>query len=122
LLAILSIILYLGGLYQFALPVSSGHEIRGVDPDSLGQTNSTESTIPNQYVVTLRKDISGSAMQSLVDEVQSKGAQIIGTYDQAFTGFSFVTQDANMANEIVNFLRDNPQVESVIPDRELSIQ
>jgi hypothetical protein len=122
LLAIISIILYLGGLYQLALPVGTGHEIRGVDPDSLDQINSTNSIIPNQYVVTLRQDTSTSAIQSLVDEVQSKGAQIIGTYDQAFTGFSFLTPDANMANEIVNLLRDNPQVESIEPDRELSIQ
>ena len=121
-LVILPILLCLGGLYQLALPVSTGHEIRGVDPDSLGQMNSTESIIPNQYVVTLHQDTSSGVMQSLVNEVQSKGAQIIGTYDQAFTGFSFVTQDANLASEIVNFLKDNPQVESVIPDRELSIQ
>ena len=121
-LVIISIILYLGGLYQLTLPVGTGHEITGVDPDSLGQINSTNSIIPNQFVVTLRQDISSSAMQSLVDEVQSKGAQIIGTYDQAFTGFSFLTPDANMGNEIVNLLRDNPQVESIEPDRELSIQ
>jgi malate/lactate dehydrogenase len=118
----LSILLYLGTLYQFALPVSAENEIRGVDPDSLGQMNSTDSTIPNQYVVSLRDDTSGSAMQSLIDEVQNKGAQIIGIYDQSFTGFSFVTHDAKIAEEIVNFLGDNPQVESVIPDRELSIQ
>ena len=121
-LVILSIFLYLGGLYQFALPVSTGHEIRGVDPDPLGQMNSTQNVIPNQYVVTLREDTSESAMRSLVDEVQNKGAQIIGVYDQSLMGFSFVASDANMANEIVNFLSINPQVESVIPDRELSIQ
>ena len=121
-LVILSILLYLGALYQFAMPVSTGHEIRGVDPDSLGQINSTDSTIPNQYVVTLRDDTSESAMRSLVDEVKDRGAQIIGIYDQSLTGFSFVAPDANMGNEIVSFLRDSPQVESVIPDRELSIQ
>jgi hypothetical protein len=122
LLAVISIILYLGGLYQLALPVGTGNEIRGIDPDSLGQVKPTNNIIPNQYVVTLRDDISNNAMRSLVDEVQSKGAQIIGTYDQAFTGFSFLTPDSNMANEIVNLLKDNPQVESIEADRELSIQ
>jgi hypothetical protein len=118
----LSILLYLGGIYQVAFPPSTGNEVIGVDRDSLGQMNSAENTIPNQYVVTLREDTSKYAMQSLVNQVQNKGAQIIGIYDQSLNGFSFVTPDADMANEIVSFLRESPQVESVIPDHELSIQ
>ena len=84
--------------------------------------NSTESTIPNQYVVTLREGTSESTMQSLVNQVEDKGAHIIHIYDQSLSGFSFVTSDTSMAIELVNFLKENPQVESVIPDHEISYE
>ena len=104
------------------LPADPGKEIIGVDPDPQTQLSPSESIIPNQYVVTLRQDTSESSMQSLINQVQDKGAQIIGIYEKALTGFSFVTSDAKIANDIISFLRDTPQVESVIPDRKLSIQ
>ena len=122
LLAILLALLYLGSPYQFAFPVSIGNEDRGMNPDLVGQMNSAERIIPNQFVVTLHDGTSESAMRSLVDQVQNKGAHIVATYYQSLTGFSFVTPDAEMANEIVNFLSDKSQVESITPDRELSIQ
>ena len=121
-LTILPIILSLAGLYQAALLPNTGNEMRNTDHDSIGQLNSAEGTIPNQYVVTLREGTSESTMQSLVNQVEDKGAHIIHIYDQSLSGFSFVASDTNMANEIVNFLKENPQVESVIPDHEISYE
>ena len=54
-LTILPIILSLAGLYQAALLPNTGNEMRITDHDSIVQLNSAESTIPNQYVVTLRE-------------------------------------------------------------------
>ena len=119
-LIILPIILSLAGLYQAALLPNTGNEMGITDHDSIVQLNSAESTIPNQYVVTLREGTSESTMQSLVNQVENKGAHIIHIYDQSLSGFSFVTSDTGVANEIVNFLKEKPQVESVIPDHEIS--
>ena len=119
-LTILPIILSLAGLYQAALLPNTGNEMRITDYDSIAQLNSAESTIPNQYVVTLREGTSESTMQSLVNQVENKGAHIIHIYDQSLSGFSFVTSDTGVANEIVNFLKEKPQVESIIPDHEIS--
>ena len=121
-LTILPIILSLAGLYHAALLPNTGNEMGDRDYDSIAQLNSAEGTIPNQYVVTLREGTSDSTMQSLVNQVENKGAHIIHIYDQSLSGFSFVTSDTGVANEIVNFLREKPQVESVIPDHEISYE
>ena len=119
-LMILPIILSLAGLYHAALLPNTGNEIGERDYDSIAQLNSAEGTIPNQYVVSLREGTSESTVQSLVTQVEDKGAHIIHIYDQSLSGFSFVASDTNMTNEIVNFLKEKPQVESITPDHKIS--
>ena len=84
--------------------------------------NGSEQVIPNQYIVMLQNNTTIGDTQLLIDELENRGAQIIGRYDELFKGFSFKTQDNQTAEKIVTFLEANPQVQSLTADREASIQ
>jgi hypothetical protein len=84
-------------------------------------SNGSMQSIPNQYVVMLQNNTTDTDMQALINELEDRGAQIIGRYDELFQGFSFKTQDNQTAKKIVDFLETNPQVQSLTPDRKVSI-
>jgi hypothetical protein len=83
--------------------------------------NATDQTIPNQYIVMLQNNATDNAIQMLINELESNGAQIVGRYDELFKGFSFKTLDNQTTDKIVGFLQVNPLVLSINPDREASI-
>ena len=66
-------------------------------------------TIPNQCIVMLQDNATGNAIQSLIYDLENKGAQIIARYDELFKGFSFKTPDNQTAENITSFLQRNPQ-------------
>lgn len=84
-------------------------------------SNGSMQVIPNQYLVMLQNDTTDSDMQAVIDELENRGAQIVGRYDELFQGFSFKTQDNQTAKQIVDFLETNPKVQSLTPDRTASI-
>ncbi len=69
----------------------------------------------------LQNNATDSDLQAVINELENRGAQIIGRYDELFQGFAFKTQDNQTAKKIVDFLNDNPQVQSLTPDRTASI-
>ena len=58
----------------------------------------------------LQNNATDNAIQMLINEVESNGAQIIGRYDGVFKGFSFKTLDNQTTHKIVGFLQENPLV------------
>lgn len=88
---------------------------------STNNINTTDQSIPNQYIVMLQNNATDNAIQVLINEVESNGAQIIGRYDELFKGFSFKTLDNQTTAKIVGFLQENPLVISINQDREASI-
>ena len=68
----------------------------------------------------LQDNTTDNAIQLLINELESNGAQIIGRYDELFKGFSFRTLDNQTTDKIVDFL---PRRSSspFHPDREASI-
>ena len=88
---------------------------------STNNINTTDQSIPNQYIVMLQNNATDNAIQVLINEVESNGAQIIGRYDELFKGFSFKTLDNQTTTKIVGFLQENPLVISINQDREASI-
>lgn len=111
----------MGGLYELILSDNVNYA-EAVCPEPTNQTNHTNQTIPNQYVVMLENNTTDKALKALINEVQNKGAQIIGAYPELFKGFSFRAPDNQTAEKVLSQLHQNPLVESVTPDREVSIQ
>jgi hypothetical protein len=95
---------------------------------NLGSVNDSEVVmsngsmqVPNQYIIIMQNSSTDSNMQALINELENRGAQIIGRYDELFQGFAFKTQDNQTAKKIIEFLETNPQVQSLTPDRTASI-
>ena len=118
---IMSSFIILVGLCPLMSPADS-EKLAGVNnSNSTNSINATDQTIPNQYIVMLQNNATDNAIQLLINELESNGAQIIGRYDELFKGFSFKTLDNQTTDKIVDFLQENPLVLSIHPDREASI-
>ena len=118
---IMSSFIILVGLCPLMSPADS-EKLAGVNnSNSTNSINATDQTIPNQYIVMLQNNATDNAIQLLINELESNGAQIIGRYDELFKGFSFKTLDNQTTDKIVDFLQENSLVRSINPDREASI-
>lgn len=116
---VMSSFIILAGL---CLWTSGSDKTQGVNnSQSTNNVNTTDQTISNQYIVTLQSNATDTAIQLLLNEVESNGAQIIGRYDEVFNGFSFKTLDNQTSAKIVGLLQENPIVTSIDQDREASI-
>ena len=111
----MSSFIILAGLCTLMSPADS-EKLAGVN-----SINATDQTIPNQYIVMLQNNTTDNAIQMLINELESNGAQIVARYDELFNGFSFKTLDNQTTDKIVGFLQENPLVLSINPDREASI-
>ena len=101
---------------------AGSEKLAGVNnSNTTNSINATDQTIPNQYIVTLQNNASDNALQLIINELESNGAQILGRYDELFKGFSFKTLDNQTTDKMVGFLQENPLVLSINPDREASI-
>jgi hypothetical protein len=96
--------------------------------NTTGVKNITEITnvtageaIPLQQIVTLKSSASDSAFNDVVNEVKSKGAEIIHTYKELLNAFAFRAPNDQVLTDIVTDLKNNTFVESVIPDKEAGI-
>lgn len=117
----MSSFIILAGLCPLMSPADS-EKLTGVNSsNSTNSINATDQTIPNQYIVILQNNTTDNAIQMLINELESNGAQIVGRYDELFKGFSFKTLDNQTTDKIVGFLQENPLVLSINPDREASI-
>jgi hypothetical protein len=96
-------------------------DLGSVNNSEIVSSNGAMEVIPNQYIVMLQNNATDSDLQAVINELENRGAQIIGRYDELFQGFAFKTQDNQTAKKIVDFLNDNPQVQSLTPDRTASI-
>lgn len=77
--------------------------------------------IPLQQIVTLKKSASDSEFNNLVNEVKSKGAEIIHTYKELLNAFAFRAPNDQVLTDIVTDLKSNSSVESVTPDKTAGI-
>jgi hypothetical protein len=76
--------------------------------------------IPLQQIVTLRDSASESVFNNTVNEVKSKGAEILYTYNQ-LNSFAFRAPNNQVLTDIVTGLKNNPSVSSVTTDRSAGI-
>ena len=118
---IMSSFIILVGLCPLMSPADSEKLVGVNNSYSTNSVNDTDQTIPNQYIVTLQNNATDSAIQLLINELESNGAQIIGRYDELFKGFSFKTLDNQTTDKIVDLLQGNSLVSTIHPDREASI-
>ena len=118
---IMSSFIILVGLCPLMSPADSEKLVGVNNSYSTNSVNATDQTIPNQYIVTLQNNATDSAIQLLINELESNGAQIIGRYDELFKGFSFKTLDNQTTDKIVDLLQGNSLVSTIHPDREASI-
>ena len=77
--------------------------------------------IPLQQIVTLKSSAPDSAFNDLVNQVKSKGAEIIHTYKELLNAFSFRAPNDQILRDIVTDLKNNAFVESVTPDKSAGI-
>lgn len=77
--------------------------------------------IPLQQIVILKSSASNSTFNDLVNEVKSKGAEIIHTYKDLLNGFAFRAPNDQVLTDIVTDLKNNSSVESVTPDKTAGI-
>jgi hypothetical protein len=117
----MSSFIILVGLCPLMSPADSEKLVGVNNSYSTDSVNATDQTIPNQYIVTLQNNATDSAIQLLINELESNGAQIIGRYDELFKGFSFKTLDNQTTDKIVDLLQGNSLVSTIHPDREASI-
>jgi len=117
----MSSFIILAGLCLWMAPSGSDKSHGVNNSQSTNNVNTTDQTISNQYIVTLQSNATDSAIQLLLNEVESNGAQIVGRYDEVFNGFSFKTLDNQTSGKIVGLLQKNPLVTSIDQDREASI-
>jgi hypothetical protein len=92
--------------------------------NTTGVKNITEKAgevIPLQQIVTLKKSASDSEFNNLVNEVKSKGADIIHTYKELLNAFAFRAPNDQVLTDIVTELKNNSSVESVTPDKTAGI-
>ena len=118
---IMSSFIIIVGLCPLMSPADSEKLVGVNNSYSANSINATDQTIPNQYIVTLQNNATDNAIQLLINELESNGAQIMGRYDELFKGFSFKTLDNQTTDKIVDFLQENPLVSTIHPDREASI-
>lgn len=76
--------------------------------------------IPLQQIVTLRDSASESVLNNVVNEVKSKGGEIIHTYNQ-LNSFAFRAPDNQVLTDIITGLKNNPSVSSVTTDKTAGI-
>lgn len=76
--------------------------------------------IPLQQIVTLKDSASESVFNNIVNEVKSKGGEIIYTYNQ-LNSFAFRAPDNQVLTDIVTGLKNNPSVSSVTTDKTAGI-
>lgn len=77
--------------------------------------------IPLQQIVTLKSSAPDSEFNNLVNEVKNKGADIIHTYKELLNAFAFRAPNNQVLTDIVTQLKNNPSVESVVPDKKAGI-
>jgi len=118
---IMSSFIILVGLCPLMSPADNEKLVGVNNSYTTNSVNATDQTIPNQYIVTLQNNATDSAIQLLINELESNGAQIIGRYDELFKGFSFKTLDNQTTDKIVDLLQGNSLVSTIHPDREASI-
>lgn len=76
--------------------------------------------IPLQQIVTLKDSASESVLNNVINEVKSKGGEIIHTYNQ-LNSFAFRAPDNQVLTDIVTGLKNNPSVSSVTIDKTAGI-
>jgi hypothetical protein len=77
--------------------------------------------IPLQQIVTLKSSASESVFNDVINEVKSKGGEIIYSYKELLNAFAFRAPNDLILIDIVSDLRNNPSVESVITDKTAGI-
>jgi hypothetical protein len=77
--------------------------------------------IPLQQIVTLKRSASDSVFNDVINEVKSKGGEIIYNYKELLNAFAFRAPNDQILVDIVSDLRNNPSVESVTTDKTAGI-
>ena len=73
--------------------------------------------IPLQQIVTLKDSASDSAFNDTINEVKSKGAEIVYNYKDLLNAFAFRAPNDQVLMDIVADLKNNPSVSSVTTDK-----
>ena len=77
--------------------------------------------IPLQQIVTLKNSAPDSVFNDVVNEVKSKGAEIIYNYKDLLNAFAFRAPNDQVLMDIVTDLKNNPSVASVTTDKTAGI-
>lgn len=93
-------------------------EVRNIT--EIGNVTSGEA-IPLQQIVTLRNSTSDSVFNDVINEVKSKGGEIIYSYKELLNAFAFRAPNDQILTDIVTDLRNNPSVESITTDKTAGI-
>jgi len=86
----------------------------------ISNTTSGEA-IPLQQIVTLKDSVPDSVFNDVVNEVKSKGAEIIYNYKDLLNAFAFRAPNDQVLMGIVTDLKNNPSVASVTTDKTAGI-
>ena len=74
-----------------------------------------------QQIVTLKDSASNATFNDVVNEVKSKGAEIVYNYKDLLNAFAFRAPNDQVLTEIVTDLKNNPSVASVTTDKTAGI-
>ena len=77
--------------------------------------------IPLQQIVTLKNSAPDSVFNDVVNEVKSKGAEIVYNYKDLLNAFAFRAPNDQVLMDIVTDLKNNPSVASVTTDKTAGI-
>lgn len=77
--------------------------------------------IPLQQIVTLKSSATDAVFNDVINEVRSKGGEIIYSYKELLNAFAFRAPNDQILTDIVTDLSSNPSVESVTTDKTAGI-
>jgi len=77
--------------------------------------------LANQYIITIKNSSNANGdLQSIVDDVKKRGAEVIQIYQYSIKGFS-IKIPQQLTNSIVNHLTADPRVANVEQDQKMTI-
>jgi peptidase inhibitor I9 len=77
--------------------------------------------LANQYIITIKNSSNANGdLQSIVDDVKKRGAEVIQIYQYSIKGFS-IKIPQQLTNSIVNHLKADPRVSNVEQDQKMTI-